>query len=78
MHEIDISDEDLPPRVRAAEQRRRMREAIERSSLGAPGARACIKISRWELKVPGAEEPTAEDYRLADAEIAEVGEEMRR
>lgn len=78
MKEIDIPDKDLPPRVRAAEQRRRIRELLGQSSLDTPGAKACIKISRWELGVPGAPEPTAEDHRLAEAEIAEVGEEMKR
>lgn len=49
MREIDIPDEDLPPRVKAAEERRRIRELIDASSLGTPGVKAVIKISRWEL-----------------------------
>lgn len=78
MKGIDIPDEDLPPRVRAAEARRRFRELLDQSSLGTPGAKAVIKISRWELGAPGAPEPTAEDHRLAEAEIAGVNEEMKR
>ena len=71
MNRPDDSD-DLPPRVRAAEERRRMRELLERSSLGTPGAQALRKIGAWELGVPGASEPTAEDHRLAAAELDEL------
>lgn len=72
VRELDIKDEDLPPRVRAAEERRQMRELRDRSSLGTPGAKALMKIGRWHLRVPGAEEPTAEDYRLADEELEQL------
>jgi hypothetical protein len=67
-------DENVPPRVRAAEERRAIRELLERSSLGGPGAVALRKIGAWILHEPGAKKPTARDYRLADEEIARLEE----
>jgi hypothetical protein len=67
-----MTEDELPPRVRAAEERRHFRELLERSSLGTPGAVALRKIGAWALRVPGAEMPTTEDQRLAGAEIAQI------
>lgn len=64
-----MSEDEVPPRVRAAEERRRFRELIEASSLGTPGAAAVRKRGAWDLNVPGAEEPSDEENRLADEEI---------
>jgi hypothetical protein len=75
---VNASDEDFPPRVRAAEERRRMRELLDASSLGTPGAKALRRIGQWTLGVPGAERPTAEDHRLAEAELAQAGPSRKR
>lgn len=68
-----MNDDDIPPRVKAAEERRAFRELLERSSLGTPGAKALRKIGEWNLGRPGAKRPTAEDYRLADRELEQEG-----
>lgn len=67
-------DEYVPPRVLAAEERRRQRE--RREFRYAPGERAVMKRGRLELGEPGAEPLTEEEQRLAEEEIERVSRQV--
>lgn len=67
--------ENPTPRMLAAEPRREMRDLIDLSSLGTPGAKALIKQGRGEALTPA--EKDAADAELRDLERA-LGPRRRR
>lgn len=64
-------DEEVPPRVLAAEERRRIREAS--AERWTPGEAAVIKSGALDARVPGAEPLTPEEEVLAEEELARLG-----
>jgi hypothetical protein len=66
--------EDIPPRVLAAEERRRQRELREASYT--PGERALIKGGAYDLGEPGAEPLTEEEEQLAREELDAISRRL--
>lgn len=69
-----VDPEGVPPRVLAAEERRRQRE--RRELRWTPGERAVMKQGRLDLHEPGAEPLTEEEQRLAQEEIERVSRQV--